>query len=151
MQKEIIQSSYFISGAITVEQVSDFILNDTQTNTGAAQIFLGRVRADLIGEKKVASIYYSAYEAMAEKEIEKIITETAEQHAVISIVVKHSLGKVDAGEICFYVCVSSAHRIASMKACEELVERIKKVVPIFGKEIFADESHQWKKNHFQYE
>ena len=60
--------------------------------------------------------------------------------------VYHSLGKVAAGEICLFVFTSSAHRKAAIDACNETVERIKAELPVWGKEIFLDESIQWKTN-----
>ena len=60
--------------------------------------------------------------------------------------VYHSLGVVNAGEICLFVFTSSKHRTVAMEACNEIVERIKAELPIWGKEIFNDESHQWKVN-----
>ena len=58
----------------------------------------------------------------------------------------HSLGKVNAGEICLFVFTSSAHRKAAIDACEEVVERIKKELPIWGLELFEDDTYQWKEN-----
>ena len=58
----------------------------------------------------------------------------------------HSLGIVNAGEICLFVFVSSPHRKMVFEALEFIVEEIKAKVPVFGKEIFDDSSHQWKKN-----
>jgi molybdopterin synthase catalytic subunit len=58
----------------------------------------------------------------------------------------HSLGKVNAGEISLFVFTSSPHRKAAIDACEETVEKIKSSLPVWGKEIFEDESHQWKIN-----
>jgi molybdopterin synthase catalytic subunit len=58
----------------------------------------------------------------------------------------HSLGEVKAGEICLFVFVSSPRRKDVFNAIEYLVEAIKADVPIFGKEVFEDASHQWKTN-----
>jgi molybdopterin synthase catalytic subunit len=58
----------------------------------------------------------------------------------------HSLGVVKAGEICLFVFTSSAHRKEAIDACEEVVNRIKAELPVWGKEIFENETHQWKQN-----
>ncbi len=58
----------------------------------------------------------------------------------------HSLGKIKAGDICLFVFVSSKHRKVAYDAMEYVVEAIKAEVPIYGKEVFEDESHQWKQN-----
>lgn len=60
--------------------------------------------------------------------------------------VYHSLGKVNAGEICLFVFTSSKHRKPAIDACAELVERIKQELPIWGKEILENENSQWKEN-----
>jgi molybdopterin synthase catalytic subunit len=60
--------------------------------------------------------------------------------------VYHSLGRIAAGEICLFVFTSARHRREAMDACSEIVERIKKELPIWGREIFEDESFDWKKN-----
>jgi molybdopterin synthase catalytic subunit len=53
---------------------------------------------------------------------------------------------VVAGEICLFVFTSGAHRKEAIDACEETVERLKAELPIWGKELFEDETHQWKVN-----
>jgi molybdopterin synthase catalytic subunit len=60
--------------------------------------------------------------------------------------VHHSLGNVKAGEISLFVFTSSTHRKAAIDACEEAVERIKAELPVWGKEIFEDETYTWKQN-----
>ncbi|NNK11697.1 MAG: molybdenum cofactor biosynthesis protein MoaE, partial [Flavobacteriaceae bacterium] len=58
----------------------------------------------------------------------------------------HSLGRVETGEICLFVFVSAPHRKVVFDALHYLVEEIKAEVPVFGKEVFDDESYQWKVN-----
>jgi len=53
---------------------------------------------------------------------------------------------VKAGEICLFVFVSSRHRAQAYEASRFIVEQIKKEVPVFGKEIFEDNSFSWKVN-----
>lgn len=141
------KKSFFTEGAITPQQIADSIAKHShKKNIGAHEIFLGQVRADAINGKTVAAIYYSAYTEMAENEIEKIRENIIAKYKLTCAHVLHSMGKVNAGEICFFVFVSSPHRNAAMDACREMVESVKKDVPVFGKEIFEDESFQWKEN-----
>jgi molybdopterin synthase catalytic subunit len=58
----------------------------------------------------------------------------------------HSIGKVHVGEVGLFVFVSSKRRKDVFPAIEFIVEQIKKDVPVFGKELFEDETHQWKVN-----
>jgi len=138
---------FFIEGAICVEFIAESIKkHSTKKNIGAHDIFLGQVRADVVNNKIVIGIEYTAYEEMAEKEIENIREEIIVKYKLTCAHVLHSLGRLNAGEISIFVFVSSPHRDAAFNACKEMVERIKKEVPIFGKEIFEDESYQWKEN-----
>lgn len=138
---------FFTEGPITPQLIAYSIARHSQKkNIGAHQIFLGQVRADAIDGKTVNSIDYSAYSDMADKEIETIRETIIVKFKLTCAHVLHSLGKVQAGEISLFVFVSSPHRKAAMDACHEMVELIKKNVPVFGKEIFDDESYQWKEN-----
>ena len=58
----------------------------------------------------------------------------------------HSLGEVKTGEICLFIFVSSPRRDAANDACRYILEAIKKEAPIFGKELFEDNTHKWKVN-----
>ena len=109
-------------------------------------IFLGQVRADLINDKIVCSIEYSAYEEMAEEKFHEIREATFEKFDLTCMHIYHSLGNVKTGEICLFVFVSSQHRAMAFDACRWLVEEIKTNVPIFGKEIFGDATSVWKEN-----
>ncbi len=60
--------------------------------------------------------------------------------------VYHSLGTVTAGHICLFVFTSAVHRKEAIDACEETVEWIKAELPVWGKEVFEDDSYQWKVN-----
>ncbi|MEI6817132.1 MAG: molybdenum cofactor biosynthesis protein MoaE [Bacteroidota bacterium] len=143
------KKEYFTDTAISPDFIADSISKHSKKkNIGAHDIFLGQVRADMIENKTVCGIEYSAYKEMAEKEMDKIREETIVKHGLTCAHVLHSLGRLNAGEICFFVFVSSPHRNASFEACRELVDRIKKEVPIFGKEYFEDDSYQWKENKF---
>jgi molybdopterin synthase catalytic subunit len=57
----------------------------------------------------------------------------------------HSLGRVNAGEISLFVFTSSVHRRAAIEACDYLVERIKREVQVWGKELVSGGDDDWKK------
>ena len=137
----------FIQGPISPEFIGEAIAkHSTKTGIGAHSIFLGQVRNDLIAGKEVVAIDYSAYEEMAEIKFHEIRESAFASHALTCMHIYHSLGKVNKGEISLFVFTSSAHRRDAIDACSEVVERIKKEVPVWGKELFDDESHQWKSN-----
>lgn len=137
----------FKQGAISSEFIGESIAkHQTKTSIGAHNIFLGQVRADVIKDKTVTAIEYTAYEAMANQKFHDIRELAFEKFNLTCMHIYHSLGIVKAGEICLFVFVSSPRRKEVFKALEFIVEAIKADVPVFGKEIFEDETHQWKKN-----
>jgi len=113
---------------------------------GAHSIFLGQVRADEINGKTVDSIEYTTYQEMALEKMDQIRKAIFSRYKLTCLHVHHSLGKVKVGEISLFVFASSAHRKAAMEACNEVVEKIKKELPVWGKEIFESEGYQWKEN-----
>lgn len=136
-----------VTGAITPEKIAQSIAHhQTKTTIGAHDIFLGQVRADEIGGKQVTAIDYSCYEEMAEKIFHEIRESAFEKYDLTCLHIYHSTGVVKAGEICLFVFTSSKHRKMAMDACRYLVEEIKLKVPVFGKELFGDHTHQWKTN-----
>jgi molybdopterin synthase catalytic subunit len=137
----------FREGAIASDFIAKSIAkHQVKTNIGAHSIFLGQVRADIIDGKTVTAIEYTAYEAMANAKFHEIREATFEKFNLTCMHIYHSLGTVKAGEICLFVFVSSPRRKEVFKALEYVVEEIKAHVPVFGKEIFEDETHQWKVN-----
>ena len=137
----------FMDGAIPASFIGESIAkHQSKTSIGAHDIFLGQVRADEIDGKTVTAIEYTAYEEMAEEKLHEIREAAFSKFNLTCMHIYHSLGKVNAGEICLFVFVSSPRRKDVFEAIEFLVNTIKEKVPVFGKEIFEDESHLWKVN-----
>lgn len=137
----------FVTGPVQADFIAESIQKHSiQTNIGAHSIFLGQVRADVLGGQTVAAIEYSTYEAMAIEKMHEIREAAFSRYELTCMHVYHSLGRVAAGEICLFVFTSSKHRNAAIAACNDVVERIKAELPVWGKEIFEDASHQWKVN-----
>lgn len=137
----------FVQGAISSDFIGTSIAkHQSKTSIGAHNIFLGQVRADIIDNKIVNAIEYTAYEEMANQKFDDIRETTFAKFDLTCMHIYHSLGTVKAGEICLFVFVSSPRRKVVFKALEYVVEAIKADVPVFGKEIFEDQTHQWKKN-----
>ena len=137
----------FKKGAISSEFIGESIArHQSKTNIGAHNIFLGQVRADTINDKTVSTIEYTAYEDMANAKFHEIRELAFNKFNLTCMHIYHSLGKVNVGEICMFVFVSSPRRKEVFKAIEFIVEEIKANVPVFGKEIFEDGKHVWKEN-----
>lgn len=137
----------FVKGAIAPTFISDSIAKHaTQTRIGGHSIFLGQVRADVIEGKTVSAIEYTAYTDMANEKMAEIREDIFAEYPLTCMHIYHSLGEIRAGELCLFVFTSSAHRKPAIDACEAVVERIKAELPIWGREVFEDQSHQWKTN-----
>ena len=137
----------FVEGAISAAFIADAIQkHNTNHEIGAHSIFLGQIRADVINGKAVTAIDYTTYEEMALEKMNEIRESIFSKFELSCMHIHHSLGAVNVGEVCLFVFTSSRHRKVAMVACEELVERIKAELPVWGREIFEDQSHQWKIN-----
>ncbi len=137
----------FVNGPITPDFIANSIAKHSlKTDIGAHDIFLGQVRNDIIDKKIVVAIEYAAYQEMAEELFHEIREAAFAKYNLVCMHIYHSLGVVKAGEVCLFVFVSSKHRKEVFNACQEIVEQIKAMTPIWGKEIFEDDSFAWKEN-----
>lgn len=137
----------FKQGAISPAFIADSIAKHAvKTEIGGHSIFLGQVRADSKEDRTVEAIEYTSHEPMALDVMHTIREALFAKYPLTCMHVYHSLGRVNAGEICLFVFTSSRHRKTAIDACEECVERIKAELPVWGKEILDNEGHQWKVN-----
>ena len=137
----------FVEGPISSEKIATSIQNhSSKTHIGAHSIFLGQVRADEKEESTVRAIEYTAYQDMALEKAFEIREAIFEKYPLTCMHIYHSLGEVKVGEISLFVFTSSKHRKAAIDACEELVARIKKELPVWGKELLESDKASWKEN-----
>jgi molybdopterin synthase catalytic subunit len=137
----------FMEGSIPPSFIADSIAKHaSKTGIGGHNIFLGQVRADEIEGKKVSAIEYTSNVEIALEKMHEIREAIFAKYAITCMHVHHSLGKVNAGELCLFVFTSSKHRKVAIDACTECVERIKAELPVWGKELFEGEGYQWKVN-----
>jgi molybdopterin synthase catalytic subunit len=138
----------FVEGPIDPRFIGTSIAKHaTRTDIGAHEIFLGQVRSDAVDGRMVIAIDYSAYRAMALERMTAIREEAfARWPSMTCLHVHHSLGVIKTGELCFMVFASAPHRQAAREAVAFVVDRIKADLPIFGKEVLDDDTHQWKSN-----
>lgn len=137
----------FVEGAISPSKIAESIAaHQSKTTIGAHDIFLGQVRADDLNGRKVIAIDFSAQQEMANSVCHNIREDVFEKFDVTCMHIYHSIGKVNVGDLCFFVFISGAHRNNVFEALPYLVNEIKAKAPIFGKEIFEDNTHQWKVN-----
>ena len=108
---------------------------------GGAAFFLGRVR-DHHGGRAVGRLEYSAYGPMAEAECARIVSE-AESRWPVRITLEHRIGTLEIGDIAVAVGAGGAHRDEAFEACRYVIEEVKRRVPIWKKEFYADGGVEW--------
>jgi MoaE-MoaD fusion protein len=106
-------------------------------NCGAIVTLDGFVRQFTKG-RETEYLVYEAYEPMALKEMEKLITQAHEQFQIENVGIVHRFGKLEIGETSVVISVASPHRRAAFEACEWLIKELKRTVPIWKKEVYAD-------------
>jgi len=104
---------------------------------GAAVIFDGVVRDNTRG-RRTLYLDYEAYEAMAVKQMESLAVEVRARFEVRGVSIVHRLGRLEIGETSVLIVVAAAHRGAAFEACRWIIDTLKKTVPIWKKEYFAD-------------
>lgn len=92
--------------------------------------------------KQTLYLVYEAYEAMALTEMQRLGVEAHKQFEIAHIGIVHRTGRVDIGETSVVIAVSAPHRHAAFQACEWAIKELKRTVPIWKKEIYAD-GEEW--------
>jgi molybdopterin synthase catalytic subunit len=83
-------------------------------------------------------LVYEAYEPMALKEMKKLADAARDRFAITNVGIVHRLGRLEIGETSVVISVAAPHRHAAFEACEWLIKELKRVVPIWKKEVYAD-------------
>lgn len=109
---------------------------------GAVLLFLGVVRNHAEG-RPVRGMRYEAYEAMAASELRAIAEEAAGRLGTDRLVVVHRTGELGVGEVSVAIAVSSPHRAEAYDASRHVIEEIKKRLPIWKREHYADGAAEW--------
>jgi MoaE-MoaD fusion protein len=104
---------------------------------GALVNFEGVVRNNTKG-RPTEFLDYECYEPMAVRTLAEIGRELAAAHAISRIAMVHRLGRMQVGETSVAVMVTAPHRKPAFEAALEGINRLKRVVPIWKKEHFAD-------------
>lgn len=87
-------------------------------------------------------LVYEAYDEMAVKEMQKLIDAAHSRFEISNIGIVHRTGKLEIGETSVVISVAAPHRKAAFEACEWLITELKRTVPIWKKEVYAD-GEEW--------
>ena len=104
---------------------------------GATVTLDGYVRRFTKG-RETMHLVYEAYEPMAIKEMQKLAERARSEFEISNVSIVHRLGRLEIGETSVVIAVAAPHRRAAFAACEWLIRELKRTVPIWKKEVFAD-------------
>lgn len=109
---------------------------------GATVLFVGTVR-DLNDGREVEGLDYSAYEAMAHDELDRIVGEAHARHPGTAVVAIHRIGALALGDVAIAIAAAHAHRAEAFDAARYVIEEVKQRVPIWKREHYRDGSREW--------
>ena len=133
-------SSVLVDGPLDSAAVASRVVDPA---CGAVLIFQGDVRSHY-RRREVRKIVYEAYRPMAELALARIQSELAAGDPGLRIAISHRLGEVPVGETSVVIAVSSPHRQAAYEASRTALERLKREVPIWKQEYYADGEVVWR-------
>lgn len=108
---------------------------ERREETGCFAVFTGIVRGISKSGERVVALYYEANEGVARGAFEKIVEELERKYGIHDVLLYHKLGRARVGDRVMYAVVSARGRAEAFAALRELVDRVKKEVPIWKKEI----------------
>lgn len=126
---------------ITGEEVREAVEGP---DAGAVVLFFGTVRNNTDG-RSVKCLEYEAYPPMAEKKMAEIAQEISDKWGLDRVAMVHRVGKLEIGEVSVAVAVASPHRKDGFEACKYAMDRLKQIVPIWKREVWADGEAEWVK------
>ncbi len=109
---------------------------------GALVVFEGLVRNHHEG-RDVEKLHYTHHPVLAQKEGERIVTETMEKFPSVKALAIHRIGTLEIGECAVVTLTSSAHREAAFEANRFLIDSIKACVPIWKQETYSSGEVEW--------
>jgi molybdopterin synthase catalytic subunit len=109
---------------------------------GGVATFLGLVRDHHAG-REVLRLEYTAYVPMAELECDRIVAEARERWPVAAVALEHRLGALAIGDAAVVVVAAAPHRADAFEACRYVIEELKRRVPVWKREYYADGTVGW--------
>lgn len=89
-------------------------------------------------KRETLYLVYEAYDEMALKEMQKLIDQAKQEFEISNVGIVHRTGRLEIGETSVVISVAAPHRKAAFEACEWIIRELKRTVPIWKKEIYAD-------------
>ncbi|MGP3970317.1 molybdenum cofactor biosynthesis protein MoaE [Streptomyces sp. 6N223] len=126
---------------LSVDEVFAAVGDDA---AGGTALFVGTVR-DHDGHAEGAAVTALAYSAhpSAEAELRRVAERVTADFPVRALAAVHRVGDLKVGDLAVVVAVSCPHRAEAFAACHRLIDDLKREVPIWKHQAFADGSQEW--------
>jgi molybdopterin synthase catalytic subunit len=121
---------------------SELLAQASRPEAGAVVLFLGTTR-ELTDGRQTLTLDYEAYDEMAEKQLIGLEAEARRRWPLVECLIVHRLGRVPLGEASVAIVVSTPHRADAFAAGEWLIDSLKRDVPIWKQEHWADGTREW--------
>jgi len=123
--------------------VEDIVSRLTRPEIGAVATFVGVVRG-AEDREQISHLEYEAYQEMAIKEMRRICVEVKDRwNTIHQVVIVHRVGRLKVGETAVVIGVAAPHRSEVFDALRYAIDRLKKIVPIWKKEV-GKKGERWK-------
>jgi molybdopterin synthase catalytic subunit len=130
---------------ITTEEISidEVVSRLADPAIGAVATFIGVVRG-MTDDREVRHLEYEAYPEMAEETLRQIGDEVrARWRTIQEVAIVHRVGRLQVGETAVVIALSAAHRHEVFDAVHYSIDRLKEIVPLWKKEVWADGA-EWR-------
>lgn len=132
-----------VRAQVTEEQI-DPAAHAAEVNlptAGAVVTFAGVVRDHDTG-RSVDRLTYVAHPSAAEV-LARIAEDVAARTQVEALAVSHRIGELAIGDCALAVAVSAAHRGQAFAAASLLVDEVKRLLPVWKRQVFTDGTDEW--------
>jgi molybdopterin synthase catalytic subunit len=135
---DVVRCAVVTSGEVDVAGLAALV---DVAAAGAVVTFAGQVRDHDHG-REVVRLEYEAHPS-AEALVREVADDITARHDVIAVAVAHRVGRLAVGDVALAVAVSAAHRGEAFAACGALVDGVKRRLPVWKHQVFADGSDEW--------
>lgn len=109
---------------------------------GGNVLFSGTTRR-FTGNKETVRLEYEAHVPLAEAECARMLKEAAQRWPIRRALIWHRLGSVPVGEVSVLIGVATDHRQEAFKACNWLIDTLKRRIPVWKKEEYRSGQSVW--------
>jgi len=137
-----------MTGQVRISQVTEETLDLAahlaavgDAEAGATVSFSGVVR-DHDDGRSVSELEYHGHPS-ASTVVAEVAAQIAGRDGVIAVAVSHRIGMLRVGDVALAAAVSAPHRRQAFEACSDLVDEVKRRLPVWKRQVFQDGSDEW--------